>query len=362
MMTLTRKVIISLIAAAVCMAADAASVKISGLITDQENEPLEFVSVKIAGTALGTTSGLDGRYAISVPESDTIRVVFSCIGFEESRRRLIEPKGEITVNVKMTPASYTLGAIEVTDFQRQLGGVQRLDTDGYRLAPDVSGGSVESMLTTMAGVNSTNEMSSQYSVRGGSYDENSVYINGIEVYRPQLVSSGQQEGLSIVNPDMVGAIGFSTGGFPAQYADRMSSVLDITYREPEAFEGTVSASLMGASAAVGTSGRHFNQLHGIRYKQNSSLLGSLDEKGGIRSPVPRLPDKPQLHLRPAVESIAPRQHRHQQLPLHPTQPHHKVRHRHRRKGIHSLLRRPGERPLRDILRSLHPRLQAEQSQ
>lgn len=279
MMTLTRKVIISLIAAAVCMTADAASVKISGLITDQENEPLEFVSVKIAGTALGTTSGLDGRYAISVPESDTIRVVFSCIGFEESRRRLIEPKGEITVNVKMTPASYTLGAIEVTDFQRQLGGVQRLDTDGYRLAPDVSGGSVESMLTTMAGVNSTNEMSSQYSVRGGSYDENSVYINGIEVYRPQLVSSGQQEGLSIVNPDMVGAIGFSTGGFPAQYADRMSSVLDITYREPEAFEGTVSASLMGASAAVGTSGRHFNQLHGIRYKQNSSLLGSLDEKG-----------------------------------------------------------------------------------
>lgn len=279
MMTLTRKVIISLIAAAVCMAADAASVKISGLITDQENEPLEFVSVKIAGTALGTTSGLDGRYAISVPESDTIRVVFSCIGFEESRRRLIEPKGEITVNVKMTPASYTLGAIEVTDFQRQLGGVQRLDTDGYRLAPDVSGGSVESMLTTMAGVNSTNEMSSQYSVRGGSYDENSVYINGIEVYRPQLVSSGQQEGLSIVNPDMVGAIGFSTGGFPAQYADRMSSVLDITYREPEAFEGTVSASLMGASAAVGTSGRHFNQLHGVRYKQNSSLLGSLDEKG-----------------------------------------------------------------------------------
>ena len=261
------------------MAADAASVKISGLITDQENEPLEFVSVKIAGTALGTTSGLDGRYAISVPESDTIRVVFSCIGFEESRRRLIEPKGEITVNVKMTPASYTLGAIEVTDFQRQLGGVQRLDTDGYRLAPDVSGGSVESMLTTMAGVNSTNEMSSQYSVRGGSYDENSVYINGIEVYRPQLVSSGQQEGLSIVNPDMVGAIGFSTGGFPAQYADRMSSVLDITYREPEAFEGTVSASLMGASAAVGTSGRNFNQLHGIRYKQNSSLLGSLDEKG-----------------------------------------------------------------------------------
>ncbi|MDE6853996.1 MAG: TonB-dependent receptor plug domain-containing protein, partial [Muribaculaceae bacterium] len=146
-------------------------------------------------------------------------------------------------------------------------------------APDVSGGSVESLLTTMAGVNSNNEMSSQYSVRGGSYDENSVYINGIEVYRPQLISSGQQEGMSIVNPDMVGAIGFSTGGFSAQYGDKMSSVLDITYREPEAFEGSVSASLMGATAAVGSSSRHFSQLHGIRYKQNSSLLGSLEEKG-----------------------------------------------------------------------------------
>ena len=257
----------------------AAPVKIAGLVTDEENEPLEFVSVKVQGTALGTMTGLDGRYNLSVAPADTIRLVFSCIGYEESRRRLVDASGEVTVNVKMAPASYALGGIEVTDFQKQTGAIQRLDTEGYRLAPDVNGGSVEGMLTTMAGVNSTNEMSSQYSVRGGSYDENSVYINGIEVYRPQLISSGQQEGLSIVNPDLVGAIGFSTGGFPAQYSDKMSSVLDITYREPEAFEGSVSASLQGATAAIGTSSRRFNQLHGIRYKQNSSLLGSLDEKG-----------------------------------------------------------------------------------
>ena len=255
-------------------------VKISGLVTDQDNEPLEFVTVKLAGKViLGTTTSLDGRYSFTAPEADTIRVVFSCIGYEESVRRLIDPEGEVTLNVKMSPASYALGGIEVTDFQKQTGGMQRLDTKDFRLAPDVSGGSVEAMLTTMAGVNSTNEMSSQYSVRGGSYDENSVYINGIEVYRPQLVSSGQQEGLSIVNPDMVGAIGFSTGGFSAKYGDKMSSVLDITYRQPEAFEGSVGLSLMGASAAVGTSSKHFSQLHGVRYKQNSSLLGSLDEKG-----------------------------------------------------------------------------------
>ncbi len=254
-------------------------VKISGLVTDENNEPLEFVTVKIAGKQVGTTTGLDGRYTFTAPEADTLRVVFSCIGYEESKRKLIDPEGEITINVKMTPATYALGGVEVTEYRKQMGQMQSIDRADFKLAPDVSGGSVEALLTTMAGVNSSNEMSSQYSVRGGSYDENSVYINGIEVYRPQLVSSGQQEGLSIVNPDMVGAIGFSTGGFSAQYADKMSSALDITYREPEAFEGMVSASLMGASATIGTNSKRFTQLHGIRYKQNSSLLGSLEEKG-----------------------------------------------------------------------------------
>ncbi len=254
-------------------------IKVTGLVTDQDNEPLEFVTVKVQGKALGTTTGLDGRYSLTCPETDTLRLVFSCIGYEESRRRLIDPSGDVTVNVKMSPATYALGGIEVTDYQKQTSGMQRIDRDAYKLAPDASGGSVESMLSTMAGVNSNNEMSSQYSVRGGTYDENSVYINGIEVYRPQLVTSGQQEGLSIVNPDMVGGIAFSTGGFSAMYGDKMSSVLDITYREPEAFEGTVSASLMGASAAIGTSSKRFSQLHGIRYKQNNSILSSLEDKG-----------------------------------------------------------------------------------
>lgn len=254
-------------------------VKISGIITDENNEPMEFVTIKIAGKALATTSGLDGKYSLSVPWSDTIRVVYSCIGYEESKRRLIDAGAQATLNVKMQPASYALGGIEVTEFQKQTSAIQKIDAQAYKLAPDVSGGSVESLLTTMAGVNSNNEMSSQYSVRGGSYDENSVYINGIEVYRPQLVSSGQQEGMSIVNPDLVGSIGFSTGGFSAQYGDKMSSVLDITYREPESFEGAASASLMGATAAIGTANRRFSQLHGVRYKQNSSLLGSLEDKG-----------------------------------------------------------------------------------
>ncbi|MCD8386198.1 MAG: carboxypeptidase-like regulatory domain-containing protein [Bacteroidales bacterium] len=261
------------------MAQGYASVTIHGKVTQEENEPLEFVAVKVKGTALGTMTNLNGDYTLTVADTDTLRLVFSCIGYEEANRRLIEPKGEVTVNVKMTPKSYSLGGVEVTEIRKQVGQMQDINIDNYRLAPDVSGGSVESMISTMAGVASSNEMSSQYSVRGGTYDENSVYINGVEVYRPLLVTSGQQEGLSIINPDLVGSVKFSTGGFPAQYADKMSSALDITYREPEAFEGTVGASLMGGNVAIGASSRHFSMLHGVRYKANSSLLSSMEDKG-----------------------------------------------------------------------------------
>ncbi|MDE7375431.1 MAG: TonB-dependent receptor [Muribaculaceae bacterium] len=256
-----------------------AGVTITGRVTQEENEPLEFATVRVAGTALGATTGLDGRFSITAPEADTIVVVFSCIGYEEVKRHLYDAKDTVTLNVKLTPAEYALEGIEVTEFRRQTGQMQDLNFDAYRKSPDASGGSVEAMLTTMAGVTSGNEMSSQYSVRGGSYDENSVYINGIEVYRPQLVTSGQQEGLSVINPDLVGSVNFSTGGFPAQYGDRMSSSLDITYRQPEAFEGSVSASLMGASLAIGTASKRFSMLHGLRYKSNASLLSSMEDKG-----------------------------------------------------------------------------------
>ncbi len=270
--------IILLIIALTAFAAHS-QVRIHGKVTDLENNPLEFVTVRIDGTAVGTNSGLDGDYTVTTHEQDTIKVVFSYIGYKELSRQIIDAKGDVTLNVRMEPSSNELAELEVTDFRKQTGTMQSLSTDNLRRSPDVSGGSVEALLTTLAGVNSNNEMSSQYSVRGGTYDENSVYINGVEVYRPQLVTSGQQEGLSIINPDMVGAIGFSTGGYGAEYGDKMSSVLDITYREPEAFEGALSLSLMGGSLAIGTNSRHFSQLHGIRYKRNSSLLSSMDTKG-----------------------------------------------------------------------------------
>lgn len=258
-----------------------AQVKVHGKVTDMQGDALEFVTVRVAGTAIGTNTGLDGTFKLScpTPANDTLTVVFTSIGYEELRRQLIHPKGDLALNVRLRNKSHELTEVEVTDFRKQTSQMQHIDRESYKLAADASGGSVESMLSTLAGVNSNNEMSSQYSVRGGTYDENSVYINGVEVYRPQLISSGQQEGLSIINPDMVGSIGFSTGGFGVEYGDKMSSALDITYREPEAFEGSVTGSLMGFSVAVGQSTRKFSQLHGVRFKKNTSLLSSLETKG-----------------------------------------------------------------------------------
>lgn len=274
-----RHIILFLLISPVIALISAAQVKLHGKITDAAGEPIEFATVHIAGTAIGTTSGLEGEYSLSCPAADTITVHFSCIGYREETRRLIDASGDVTLNMRLQLTTEMLQQVEITELKKQTGSIATIDASELRKNPDASGGSVESLLTTMAGVTGSNEMSSQYSVRGGSYDENSVYINGIEVYRPLLVSSGQQEGLSVINPDLVGAIGFSTGGYPAEYGDKMSSVLDITYREPESFEGSASASLMGASLSIGQGSKKFSQLHGIRYKRNSSLLSSMDTKG-----------------------------------------------------------------------------------
>lgn len=257
----------------------AENVKIEGKVIDQEEKPVEFATIRIGGTSIGTNSDLAGNYSLSVAPKDTLEVIFSCIGYKNVTRKLIDPKGLITLNVKLPTESTELAEVEVTGFRQNINGMQSFDKESFKTSPDVSGGSVEAMLQTMAGVNSSNEMSSQYSVRGGSFDENSVYINGVEIYRPQLVRSGQQEGLSIINPDMVGNIKFSTGGFPARYSDKMSSALDIAYRDPEALEGSLTLSLMGGSLAFGQSSGKFSQLHGLRLKKNNSLLSSLETRG-----------------------------------------------------------------------------------
>ena len=278
---MTKRILCILASVALLMAAlpATAQVRLSGKVTDDGGRPIEFASVRVEGSAIGTNTDTEGAYKLSVPARDTVMVVFSCIGYSDVRRRLVKPKGEMTLNAKLYEKTQQLRDLEVTEFKKQTGQMQTIDATKLKLTPDASGGSVEAVLTTMAGVSTKNEMSSQYMVRGGTYDENSVYINGIEIYRPQLISSGQQEGLSIINPDLVDNVSFSTGGFSADYGDKMSSVLDITYREPEALEGALAMSLMGGSVAFGQGSKRFSQIHGFRYKRNSSLLGSLETKG-----------------------------------------------------------------------------------
>lgn len=256
-----------------------AQVKITGKVVDEAGKPIEFASVRVQGTAFGTNTDIKGLYELSIPKQDTIMVEFSCLGYSTVKRQLIKPEGTITLNPKLYEKHTELGEIQVTEIKKQTNTMQGIDISQTSIAPNASGNAVEGVITTMAGVTSKNEMSAQYMVRGGSYDENSVYINGIEVYRPQLITSGQQEGLSIINADMVQSVNFSTGGFNAEYGDKMSSVLDITYRQPEAFEGALSASLQGGSLALGVSSNKFSMLHGVRYKRNSSMLGSLESKG-----------------------------------------------------------------------------------
>lgn len=259
--------------------AAAQNVKISGKIIDQEDKPIEFATVRIGGTAVGTNTNLEGGYMLSIAPRDTLELIFTAIGYRSVKRTLVDAKGDITLNVKMLPEDHMLDEVQIQGYRPNSQGMQNIDVENLKVSPDVSGGSVESLIGTMAGVTQNNEMSSQYNVRGGSFDENSVYINGIELYRPQLISNGQQEGLSIINPDMIGSINFSSGGFSARYSDKMSSVLDITYREPQAFEGAVSASLMGGSIMIGQNSGKFSQLHGARLKKNNSMLSSLDSKG-----------------------------------------------------------------------------------
>ncbi len=254
-------------------------VKLTGRVYDSDNQPIELATVRVAGTTMGTMTDLKGEYQLSIPAGDSIVVIYSCLGYREERRQLLNLTKDVSLSVRLNKNAKMLNEVVVATHRRQTSTLQTIDTKDLKLMPDATGGSIEAMLTTFAGVNSSNELSSQYSVRGGNFDENIVYINGIEVYRPLTVRSGQQEGLSIINPDMVGAVGFSSGGFSAEYGDKMSSVLDIIYKHPEAFEGSVSASFLGTTASVGQSTKKFSQLHGVRYKTNSTLLSSLDTKG-----------------------------------------------------------------------------------
>ena len=198
------------------------------------------------------------------------------LGYKERVRILRKPKGQLTLNIVMQDKDTDLGEVEVKDVRRNMDQTVQIKTEEMGRMPSTSGNAVEELVATQAGVSQRNELSSNYTVRGGSFDENCVYINGVEVYRPLLLQSGQQEGLSVINSSMVEKVEFSAGGFAAKYADKMSSVLNISYRKPTKWEGNLSASLLGASGYFGWGNSKVSFSNSVRYKTNSYLLGAME--------------------------------------------------------------------------------------
>lgn len=261
----------------VCMIAQTFTLK--GKVIDEEGKPVEFASVSCVAQGKATVTTLKGEYNLTLHSADSVVIRYSMLGYHTKKRVLIKPRGTQTLQVVLYASSNTLDEVNVQGQKIQSGQLEDLNTKALKHTPSTTGNAVEELLQSQAGVSTHSELSSQYNVRGGSFDENSVYINNVEVFRPFLVRSGQQEGLSIINPDMVGNIGFSTGGYAARYGDKMSSALDITYRRPKRFEASVDASLLGAGAYIGFSNKKFAWSNGIRYKTNRYLLGTFDING-----------------------------------------------------------------------------------
>ena len=264
-----------------CMAmyVQAQSFTLQGRIVDESGSPVEFASVSCLKQGKMTMTSLKGEYSLQLHSADSVEVRFSMVGYKTKIRVLRRPRGKQTLQVVLYSNDNELGEVTVTGTRIQSGQTQELKKEHLKNLPSVSGNAVEELIQSQAGVSTHSELSSQYNVRGGSFDENSVYINNVEVYRPFLVRSGQQEGISVINPDMVEKIEFSTGGYEERYGDKMSSALNITYKRPKPFEASVSASLLGASAYVGVSNKKVSWSNGLRYKTTRNLLGSLDTKG-----------------------------------------------------------------------------------
>ena len=273
--------ILTIIFCLVSMMAKAQSFTLSGKVSDEDGNGIELATVSCLEQGAVTVANLKGEYTLNLKSADSVVVKFSMVGFQTRTRVLRRPKGKQRLLVTLHPME-SLDEVVVTEKRRQTTGTDQLDTKNLRQTPSTTGNAVEELVQQQAGVSTHNELSSQYNVRGGSFDENSVYINGTEVYRPLLIRSGQQEGLSVINSDMVEKIGFSSGGFEAKYGDKMSSALDIQYRKPTRLEGNLQASLLGGSIFLGYGNKKFSMSHGLRYKTNRYLLSSLETKGEYR--------------------------------------------------------------------------------
>ncbi len=257
--------------------------KVYGTVTDEYSNPVELAMVRVEGQSGAALCNLKGRYVLVCQAKDSLVLVYSMIGYRTRKHTIQNVQGDsMMVNMTLPSLGKTLDKATVRAYKRQTDAMRKVNAKNARLMPSTTGNGVEELIATEMGVSSHSELSSQYNVRGGSFDENVVYLNGMEVYRPMLVRSGQQEGLSIINSNMVKDISFSAGGFPAMYGDKMSSVLDITYKRPVGYEASVGMSLLGADAYMGFGDKKFSMMNGIRYKTTRHLLGTMDTEGEYR--------------------------------------------------------------------------------
>ncbi len=268
--------ILLLLLPSILMAQKTAIVK--GTVKNKKNLPIEGVSIKYKNT--GTTTDKNGKYQIRIPLKEPISMVFSHVSYHPYKKNITaKVRKVIRLSPILTLKTETLEEVVIKDKKNAAKGIIKIDAKKIKRLPGANAG-VENLLMTFAGVNNNNELSTQYNVRGGNFDENLVYVNGIEIYRPFLIRSGQQEGLSFINSNMIQNINFSAGGFQAKYGDKLSSVLDITYRKPTKFKTSIDVSLLGGSATIeGVSkNKKLNAIVGIRYRDNSLFVNSKEIK------------------------------------------------------------------------------------
>lgn len=261
--------------------ASAQQTRLTGFVRDTAGVAIPGAHVRMEGTTTGTFTDRKGYFELMLHAESPVRLKISSVGYEQT---VVEATPfDQPVIITLAPSLTAISEVRVEAAGREEGTLQQINIREVRSIPNPAG-NLETLIKTLPGVSSRNELSSQYSVRGGNFDENLVYINGIEVYRPILIRAGKQEGLSIINPDLVGSVSFSAGGFPARYGDKMASVLDISYRKPVDFRSTISAGLLGASIhSEGVIGHgKITYLTGFRYRTNRYLLNALETKGEYR--------------------------------------------------------------------------------
>jgi hypothetical protein len=261
----------------------AQNARLKGIILDENNNPVENVNISYQSKSTVTNS--NGFYSLTVPANKKITLVFTHISLKKTTATLeLKPNEDFEFNVTMNEKAEQMGEVIITaNNRKRVQGITTIEPEVIRRIPGANAG-IENILKTLPGVYSNNELSTQYAVRGGNYDENLVYVNEVEVYRPFLVRSGQQEGLSFTNTDLVQNVDFSAGGFQSKYGDKLSSVLDITYRRPTKFGVAAEASLLGGSLAVDAVSKNqkWSAITGVRYRNNSLLVNSQQTETNFR--------------------------------------------------------------------------------